>query len=102
MDALNKEMILILFINNYSDVMSGNKKISLFVYDRGNKLSNGQDRFLGMSSIVLNLVNQKTVELIFPLVGRPNDDQEVTGNVRLQVTYSASRKVKTEYKKTES
>jgi hypothetical protein len=71
-----------------SDVNSGNKEISLFVCDRGNKLPNGEDRFLGMSSILPCLLNKKTVELSFPLMGRPNCDQEVTGNVRLQRTYT--------------
>lgn len=65
----------------------------MFVYDRGNKLPDGQDRFLGMSSIVPNLVSKKTVELIFPLHGRPDDDQEVTGDVRLQVTFIDTKKV---------
>lgn len=65
----------------------------MFVYDRGNKLPNGDDRFLGMSTITPCLVNKRTVELIFPLQGRPGDDQEVTGDVRLQVTYSHSKRV---------
>lgn len=77
----------------YSDVTNSNKEITVFVYDRGNKLPNGEDRFLGMSSIVPNLVNKKTVELIFPLHGRPDDNQEVTGDVRIQVTYSNTKKV---------
>lgn len=64
----------------------------MFVYDRGNKLPNGEDRFLGMSTIIPCLVNKRTVELIFPLQGRPGDDQEVTGDVRLQVTYSHSKR----------
>ncbi|CAO3624024.1 unnamed protein product [Mucor hiemalis] len=74
------------------DVTSGNKEITLFVYDRGNKLPNGEDRFLGMSTISPCLVNKRTVELIFPLHGRPGDDQEVTGDVRIQVTYSHTKR----------
>ncbi|KAI7901594.1 protein kinase A catalytic subunit [Cokeromyces recurvatus] len=75
------------------DVSGGDKEIQVFVYDRGNKLPNGEDRFLGMSSIKPNLKNKKTVELIFPLCARPDDDQEVTGDVRLQVTYTNNAKV---------
>ncbi|CAO0803118.1 unnamed protein product [Mucor circinelloides] len=74
------------------DVTAGNKEITVFVYDRGNKLPNGEDRFLGMSSIIPNLVNKRTVELIFPLHGRPDDNQEVTGDVRLQVTFIDTKK----------
>ncbi|KAI8637696.1 kinase-like domain-containing protein [Parasitella parasitica] len=74
------------------DVTNGNQEIAVFVYDRGNKLPNGEDRFLGMSSIVPKLVNKKTVELIFPLHGRHGDDQEVTGDVRLQVTFTDATK----------
>ncbi|CEP19277.1 hypothetical protein [Parasitella parasitica] len=74
------------------DVTSGSQEIAVFVYDRGNKLPNGEDRFLGMSSIVPKLVNKKTVELIFPLHGRPDDDQEVTGDVRVQVTFNDAKK----------
>lgn len=77
-----------------SDVESGNNEVSVFVYDRGNKLPNGEDRFLGMSSIKPKLINDKFVELIFPLHGRPEDDQEVTGDVRLQVTYKSTKKVR--------
>lgn len=65
----------------------------MFVYDRGNKLPNGEDRFLGMSTISPCLANKRTVELIFPLHGRPEDNQEVTGDVRLQVTYSHNETV---------
>ncbi|KAL0574185.1 hypothetical protein ABG067_009146, partial [Albugo candida] len=70
------------------DVNKGDSEVTLFVYDRGNKLANGEDRFLGMSAISPCLINKKTVELIFPLHGRPGDEQEVTGDVRLQLTYS--------------
>ncbi|KAI9472278.1 MAG: protein kinase A catalytic subunit [Benjaminiella poitrasii] len=74
------------------DVSGGDKELQVFVYDRGNKLPNGEDRFLGMSSIKPNLMNKKTVELIFPLTARPDDEQEVTGDVRLQVTYTNNAK----------
>jgi hypothetical protein len=39
------------------------------------------------------LVSKKTVELVFPLKSRPGDNQEVTGDVRLQVTYTNSQAV---------
>lgn len=73
----------------------GNNEISVYVYDRGNKLPNGEDRFLGMSSIKPNLVSDKFVELVFPLHGRPGDDEkEITGDVRLQVTYTNTKKTR--------
>lgn len=76
-----------------SDVNSSDKEIFLYVYDRGNKLPNGKDRCLGMSSIVPCLVNNRTVELIFPLKVQPHDQEEVTGDVRLQVTYTHNQAV---------
>jgi protein-serine/threonine kinase len=77
----------------YSDVTASNKELSVYVYDRGNRLSNGEDRFLGTCTIVPSLVSKKTVELVFPLKSRPGDNQEVTGDVRLQVTYTNSQAV---------
>ncbi|CDR40483.1 RHTO0S05e04038g1_1 [Rhodotorula toruloides] len=65
------------------DVMNEKSVLQVQIYDR----SIEEEMFLGVCEIRPRLVNNHTVDQWFPLVARPGEDHEVTGEIRIQIRY---------------
>ncbi|KAG2227327.1 hypothetical protein INT45_004282 [Circinella minor] len=74
------------------DVCNDSDELIVHIYDRGNRLPNGDDRFLGMVTIKPSLVPKKMCDQWHRLVPRADEasqayDGKVTGELRLQTEY---------------
>ncbi|KAI9499483.1 kinase-like domain-containing protein [Zychaea mexicana] len=75
------------------DVCNDNDELIVHIYDRGDRLPNGDDRFLGMISVKPSLVPKKMFDQWHRLVPRADEasqayDGKVTGELRLQIEYT--------------
>ncbi|KAI8149060.1 protein kinase A catalytic subunit [Fennellomyces sp. T-0311] len=76
------------------DVCHDDDELIVNVYDRGNRLPNGDDRLLGMVMVKPSLVPKKSFDMWHKLVPRADEasqayDGKVTGELRLQMEYSS-------------
>ncbi|KAI9275557.1 kinase-like domain-containing protein [Phascolomyces articulosus] len=76
------------------DVCNDLDELIVHIYDRGNRLPNGDDRFLGMVTIKPSLVPKKMFDQWHRLVPRADEasqayDGKVTGELRLQMEYTS-------------
>lgn len=77
-----------------SDVCNDDDELIIQVYDRGNRLANGDDRFLGQAILKPCLTPKKMVDHWYRLVSRADEasqefDGKVTGEIRLQTQYTS-------------
>ncbi|KAF7723403.1 hypothetical protein EC973_002047 [Apophysomyces ossiformis] len=69
------------------DVSNDEVEYQVFVYDRGNRLPNGDERCLGMVTVKPTLTSRKTVDMWFKL--EPHRiGEEASGEIRLQATWT--------------
>ncbi|CDS03338.1 hypothetical protein LRAMOSA00740 [Lichtheimia ramosa] len=76
------------------DVCNDDDELIIQVYDRGNRLANGDDRFLGQAILKPCLTPKKMVDHWYRLVSRADEasqefDGKVTGEIRLQTQYTS-------------
>lgn len=82
------------FVVCFSDVCRDDEELVAYVYDRGNRLPNGDDRFLGMVKLKPSLQAKRTTDHWYKLEPRADApsqayDGNVTGELRLQLEYSS-------------
>ncbi|GAA5863291.1 hypothetical protein JCM3774_000844 [Rhodotorula dairenensis] len=65
------------------DVMNDKSVLQVQIYDR----SIEEEVFLGFCEMRPRLVNRHTIDQWFPLAARPGEDHEVTGEIRIQISY---------------
>lgn len=89
---VNEQMILICIA--FSDVCNEDRELVVSVFDQGNPLPNGDDRFLGLVKLKPSLVPKKTTDQWCRLLPR-TEDEKVTGEIRLQTEYTSVGPVST-------
>lgn len=85
---------MILICIAFSDVCNEDRELVVSVFDQGNLLPNGDDRFLGLVKLKPSLVPKKTTDQWCRLLPR-TEDEKVTGEIRLQTEYTSVGPVST-------
>lgn len=78
-------------LSPYSDIIRVDCDLTISVYDQGNTSASGEERFLGCVTIKPQFKHRHTMDNWFRLEDRDaTGEGSVSGEVRLQLTYTAS------------